>query len=191
MLSCKLCDKTTDKNEFKIYYLGFIWIIQKCLSCKGNISNKRHIKVKRFDMYSTYDLIWCNRCKRFKLSSFFGIQEKGMFGFRSYCKSCAVDSNKKYYKNTEKLKLYIEKKLKQCSICLEIKPLNEFYKRSKYKIKRSPACKVCFQTNYIGTPTEYYILKEEREKMIKHNMAWCNTHKEFLPISDFNKEKKR
>ena len=79
----------------------------------------------------------CTQCKLEKDTSEFSPKGNGKFASR--CKVCLAENRRNTYKKQDKPS---EGNVKQCLICLEIKPLDKFYSNYNCSTHRNE-CKVC------------------------------------------------
>lgn len=125
----------------------------------------------------------CRRCGIEKNVSEFYKKDSNTDGYRSYCKLCdhELNAQQRYLKNCQNAEYIKQKELeklneellkdnkKKCSICHEIKSLEDFYYR-KDNNKYRNECKVCFNK-----------LNAEKNKIYRdtHKEHYSEYHKEY------------
>lgn len=144
----------------------------------------------------------CRRCGVEKNISDFYKSKSNTDGLRSYCKLCDSELNaqQRYLKNSQNAEYIQQKELerlneelskenkKKCSICYEIKSIEEFYYR-KDNNKYRNECKTCFNKLhaekgkiYRDSHKEHYseyhkeYRKNNREDLIKRQKEYNKSH---------------
>jgi hypothetical protein len=165
MKRCNNCKKQKDESEFGKQLKNKDGLKYWCKNCVREITRRHYKKdrgrVKRYFRYEERHRVvdgvkekQCRRCKKWKAESEFHKRYKHKDGLAVWCKSCARESSRRYYKkNMGRVKRYYRYeerhrvvdgvKEKRCCRCKKWKAESEFYKRYGHKDGLTVWCKGC------------------------------------------------
>jgi len=149
----------------------------------------------------------CTKCKDIKEVTEFYKNKKIKCGYDSWCKECHDNKKSLYYsqslyyqkspKTIEREELLKDNK-KRCTKCKDIKSLDSFSPDKNAKCGHSSWCRECHKDNKRKNRhkehlirkeknPEYYLLREERKKLLQQGKYKCYSCKEIKELSKFHK----
>ncbi len=144
----------------------------------------------------------CSKCDDIKEVTKFYKNKKIKCGYDSWCKEC-VD-NKKYQKSPKTIEReeLLKNSKKRCTNCKDIKSLDRFRSNKNVKCGYDSWCRECHKDNVRKKNDryhqirkeknpEYYLLREERKKLLQQGKYKCYSCKEIKEVSKFHKSGKQ
>jgi hypothetical protein len=149
----------------------------------------------------------CSKCDDIKGVTEFYKNKKIKCGYDSWCKECQDNKKSLYYsqslyyqkspKSIEREELLKDNK-KRCTKCKDIKSLDSFSPDKNVKCGYTSWCKECHKDNSTKNRhkehlirkeknPEYYLLREERKKLLQQGKYKCYSCKEIKEVSKFQK----
>jgi hypothetical protein len=153
--------------------------------------------------FESKELKQCRHCLAFKTLDSFYREAWSRDGRSHHCKRCEAE---KYGSETHKQHLAdLERGLKRCKLCGELKPLEDYYVNHQRRHKRLPRCKECysrkFKEAYAADPERFQATRrrsrekhpeKHRQYVMKHRRA--NLGKWYAYVNEWrakNKDKER
>jgi len=136
----------------------------------------------------------CSKCGKFKKYSEFYKSKTTEDRLTTTCSNCYKD---KYISKIKEIFIkrreLFPKGLFVCSICKQIKPIEEFYKNKNNRWKLSYLCKECSRRYYKKEPSqktkELIELTKKREDLLQNRMFLCTRCRQVKPVEEFQKHK--
>lgn len=117
----------------------------------------------------------CSICGELKnIKKFYKFKKRGKKVRESLCKECKSKHGKEKYIPHPKLSKILPGKLKECSVCNEVKPIEQFYKRKNRPIGVVSECKKCCTRRV----ESYY--KENKDTILEKCKEWRQNHREIV-----------
>lgn len=147
---CSKCDEIKPINEFRKTTSSTDGLSTICKTCVY-IRTKKHIHRLTSSPKIIIKEKQCRTCKKIKPIDQFNKVSQNKDSHSNHCKSCEKIKNSKYikkYKEKQKQTAKIIVNEKQCCLCKNIKPIENFNKNYIKKDGHENICKTCFKENY-------------------------------------------